>query len=598
MDRMQNPDSAPSRAEEFLALLHGQIDITQVPFSERGSRLIIRQTQGRSRLTVSLAERLLTLDPDPEAYLARPPFLDGLQFVDEHGEALDFTVSASPDLVCFQTRLGEFGLAFHDEQTLAIGLPPHTSTGLRFNVNDGHFQKDGRPIRQLSCATNGRLIEEDIAAQDGGRRVTRLVRSADDTAILLRVAETKNRLADPPPFSQIRRNAKSRWLGWFGRVPPVAAKYAAKYAYAWWVMANNLLSPRGPIRYEAMAPSKAAYIGLWLWDSALHAIAYRQVDPALARNQIRAFLAVQRADGMLPDALHDEGAVFEIDHPIQAEVTKPPLLAWAALKVHESAPDLDFLREIYAPLQRCNDWWFERNAAPSGLAAYLHPYSSGLDDSPLWDHGLPVEAPDLNTHLYLQMESLAAIARALGLDSESAGWRQKADALLERMIARLWDDRAGLFRALHDGRPIPVETPVNLLPLWTGRLPEPVTQRLLANLTDPRKFWGAFMLPTVARDDPAFDPQTMWRGPVWANINYFFVEALQRAGRAKLARELRDATLELVMSQPSIYEYYHAETGHPPARSAPTFGWTAAVFIDLALQATAEMNSAKDKTSR
>ena len=31
------------------------------------------------------------------------------------------------------------------------------------------------------------------------------------------------------------------------------------------------------------------------------------------------------------------------------EVTKPPILAWAALKLHETSPDLDVRQEIYIP---------------------------------------------------------------------------------------------------------------------------------------------------------------------------------------------------------------------------------------------------------
>jgi hypothetical protein len=46
------------------------------------------------------------------------------------------------------------------------------------------------------------------------------------------------------------------------------------------------------------------------------------------------------------------------------------------------------------------------------------------------------------------------------------------------------------------------------------------------------------------------------------------------------------------MSQSSIYEYYNAETGQPPETAADTFGWTAAVFIDLAIQAGLEEDSA------
>jgi glycogen debranching enzyme len=78
----------------------------------------------------------------------------------------------------------------------------------------------------------------------------------------------------------------------------------------------------------------------------------------------------------------------------------------------------------------------------------------------------------------------------------------------------------------------------------------------------------------------------MWRGPVWVNINYFFIEALRQIGEGALACELREKTLELVVSQPSIYEYYNSLTGEPPPTAADTFGWTAAVFIDLAIQAS------------
>ena len=71
-------------------------------------------------------------------------------------------------------------------------------------------------------------------------------------------------------------------------------------------------------------------------------------------------------------------------------------------------------------------------------------------------------------------------------------------------------------------------------------------------------------IPSVARNDPHFDPETLWRGPVWVNINYFFIEALRQVGEHDLARALTEKTLDLVMSQPSIYEYYNSETGEPP----------------------------------
>jgi glycogen debranching enzyme len=121
-------------------------------------------------------------------------------------------------------------------------------------------------------------------------------------------------------------------------------------------------------------------------------------------------------------------------------------------------------------------------------------------------------------------------------------------------------------------------------------LPDHIKQRLLAHLRNPDEFWGEIVVPTVARNDPKYDPETMWRGPVWANINYFLIEALEQIQEFDLANELREKTLLMIMNQPGIYEYYNAETGKPPKKAANVFGWTAAVFIDLALRLPDEKN--------
>ena len=410
------------------------------------------------------------------------------------------------------------------------------------------------------------------------------VRSGDDSTITINIGNAYTPNNDVPQFSAIYESAETRWKEWFDKVPNVAAPYLRTFTYAWWVMANNLIQPQGNIVYEAMMPSKVNYVGLWLWDSAMHALAFRHVDPELARNQIRVMLEFQLPDGMLPDAIYDEGVISEIDHPIPAEVTKPPILAWAALKLHETAPDLDFLEEIYVPLVRWNAWWFSMNDDDvDGLAQYNHPYSSGLDDNPLWDYGMPVESPDLNTYLCIQMGSLAMIAEILGMDSEANMWRRRSTSIVQRMIQDFWDNEKGVFQAMYNDEPIPVLTPFNLYPLWTGQLPKELNQRLIQHLTDPSEFWGEYLIPSVARNDQHYEPSKMWRGSIWVNINYFFIEALRQIGEDDLADEITQKTLDLIMRHPGIYEYYHADNGDPSSQAAEAFGWTAAVFIDLAI---------------
>jgi hypothetical protein len=47
----------------------------------------------------------------------------------------------------------------------------------------------------------------------------------------------------------------------------------------------------------------------------------------------------------------------------------------------------------------------------------------------------------------------------------------------------------------------------------------------------------------------------------------------------------------MIMNHKDIHEYYNADTCEPPSTAANIFGWTAAVFIDLAIQAYQDSQS-------
>jgi glycogen debranching enzyme len=80
----------------------------------------------------------------------------------------------------------------------------------------------------------------------------------------------------------------------------------------------------------------------------------------------------------------------------------------------------------------------------------------------------------------------------------------------------------------------------------------------------------------------------MWRGPTWVNVNYLLIEGLRRSGYPEVSRELRRRTLDLVDYQADIFEYYNPETGEPCSKAASLFGWSAALLIELTLQASRE----------
>lgn len=580
----------------YLTGLKNRINLTTIPFSDRGSRLLVFKQD--HKLMLRLAERWFKREGDLLAYRQRPPLINEWQFLDDNGTPVEFGIETYPHCIDFHTRLGTFTLSFLDTETLILRLPSN-HCGLTFHANLDQAQTDRRGgclhltgdiRRNIAYTTNARIQSNSIVpANQADQRVVLQLDATSGSAILFNITPRLGFNRYIPNPDQAIADAAQRWHAWFAAAPPVLTQYQPQYYYAWWVMRAGLISTRFYTTREAMTPSKNFYVGVWQWDAYFHALAYRHVETRLAQDQLRLLLDHQREDGMIPDAIHDEGVVTRLNYPVEADVTKPPLLAWAAWKLYEHTPDREFLEEIYEPVVRWNRWWFDKNDTDgNGLCEYQHPYSSGLDDSPLWDQGMPVESPDLNTYLFLQQEALGKIARTIGLEDDERMWQARAEDIEQRIIGKMWNDAAGLFLARRNGTPIPVRTPFSLLPLMTAKLPARISERLVAHLTDPHEFWTRYPIPSVALNDPQYNPEQMWRGPSWVNVNYLLVEGLSRSGYPELARELRQRTLDMIASRDDIYEYYHPETGANPPGAASIFGWSSAIFIDLAIQETME----------
>jgi glycogen debranching enzyme len=586
----------------YLLQLCNRITLEEIPFSERGSRLLV--FRNGSGLNIRLAERWMKWEDEVGHYRRRTPIVEGLTLTDENGIPLDFELTAYPHALCFRTRRGDFAMAFMNDESLYLKLPA-AACGVKFRVfaaqgradrRGGEFKGDPehrRVHRNIAYTTNARILSNLVQADVNGYQSVHLQMDADaEAGLVLNVTPRLGLNRSVPRGEEVFRSAEERWDEWFARVPAVEEKYARQYYYAWWILGAGLLSSRFYLTREAMMPSMIHYVGVWAWDAFFHALAYQHqhADHELAENQLRVLLDHQREDGMIPDAVHDEGVVMRWKLPRterEAEVTKPPLIAWTALKIAAASDRRDFLAEIYEPITRWNRWWFEKNDDDhDGIAQYNHPFSSGLDDSPLWDEDMPVESPDLNTYLVMQMDALARMAEVLELPEDAAKWSAHADALTGKIIAHFWDEAAGVFWATRDHKPIRVLTPFNLFPLLTGRLPRGMTDRLIGHLLSKEDFWTEYPIPTVARREPKYNPNQMWRGPTWVNINYLFIEGLVRSGYHDLARELRDKTLKLLMRHNDVYEYYNPETGDPPRNAASVFGWSSAVFVDLAIKAS------------
>jgi len=112
--------------------------------------------------------------------------------------------------------------------------------------------------------------------------------------------------------------------------------------------------------------------------------------------------------------------------------------------------------------------------------------------------------------------------------------RRTETALLERCL----DPRTGLFLDLagRGERPVPVSTWSALAPLALGdAIPADVRLRLAEeHLLHPRRYRAACGIPSVAMEEPAFNPAwnrfRTWRGPSWVNTAWLLVPGLDALG--------------------------------------------------------------------
>jgi len=409
-------------------------------------------------------------------------------------------------------------------------------------------------------------------------------------------------------------------------------------------------------------PSPGLYPHQWSWDSAFVAIGRSWYDQERAQSELETLFGAQWANGMVPHIVFNpsvpRGDYFPGPDFWQADrasglpegiatsgITQPPLHAAAALEVYRHAADrpqaLSFLERLYprlvaqhAYLQR----W--RDPDQTGLAALVHPWESGLDNSPAWDHALAdleipqgalppyqrrdlvhanpadrptdasydrfvylaarhrdagyddavlltrspflIEGPLFNTIWLWSTRALAEIATLVGDDPlpHQAGARRIRQAILDQ----LWDPPGRRFgtRDVRAGRRTSENTILAFTPLLDPELPGPMVAAIVELLGSPC-FHPAepaehYLVPTYDLSAPGFDPRRYWRGPVWINTDWLLWLGLRQHGVDDLAAELGADMLALVCKS-GFREYFHPFGGE--GYGASGFAWTAALVIDV-----------------
>lgn len=406
----------------------------------------------------------------------------------------------------------------------------------------------------------------------------------------------KAQLALSNPQEGLKAN-KERWEGYLTKIlrKDMKPEYDRIAVKAVVTLISNWRTHRGGLLHEGIVPSHAAYyfVGFWAWDTWRFSAALAKFDPELAKDNIRAMFDYQQPDGMIIDCIYTDPAENN------ARDSKPPLVSWAVDEIFTHTNDTAFISEMYPQLMAYYKWWYnKRDHNRNGMCEYgstdgtleAAAWESGMDNAIRFDDAkmlknngaedawsMDQESVDLNAYLALECKLLKKFASILGVTFDGPDYSsQVADYFFDKEKGFFFD------RRLKDGSFIQEPGCEAYTPLWTEVATADQVKAMLPLLTDTAKFSTYIPFPTVAADNPKYNPRGYWRGPIWLDQTYFAILGLRNYGYNKMADEYTlqvfDRLQGLKEGAP-IHENYGTHTGE--LLKAPHFSWSSSHLLML-----------------
>lgn len=278
--------------------------------------------------------------------------------------------------------------------------------------------------------------------------------------------------------------------------------------------------------------------------------------------------------------------------------SEPPVGAICCWELFKRFGETWFLEEVFDGLLEWNRWWNIHRQAKGLLCWGSDPYEpvanadfeletsgvysrqgaayeSGLDNSPMYDdipfdpqtHLMRLADVGLTGMYIADSEALAEIAGELGKKDIASELRQRAEAY-RQALRGLWDEQTGIFLNWRtDTEQFSHRlSPTNFYALLGKAASQEQAERMVAeHFYNPQEFWGDWIIPTIARSDPAYPDQAYWRGRIWGPTNFLVYLSLRNYNLPIAVKNLADKSNALLMKNwlehGFVCENYCADTG-------------------------------------
>jgi len=380
---------------------------------------------------------------------------------------------------------------------------------------------------------------------------------------------------------------------------------------------HRMYVPAGRTRIQPTPDGNPGHWTIYEWVSFFNALEASVESSKHATEIIKAVLETQYPSGNIPNWRSRFGGT--------PDRSQPPIGSYVVLKLFQRLGDLDLLSYAYPYLVKWHSFWKEekdngqsrRDGNGDGLLEWgtdpeylpqIVPsweenvegkkrtmWESGEDDLPNWDEvpfnqetgTLTMNCIGLNSLYALDAWCLAQIADVIDIREDYESYLSEYETMKDLINTHLWDDKEGFYFDRHwDGRFSSKKAASNFYPLL-ARIPDRMMAlRMNRHLLNPKEFWGDFVIPTISRDDPAFNKdQFSWRGAIWSSTNYLVYQGLKAYRFDAVASEFAKRSIELFLRTWENYqlcpENFDARTG--AARGHGFLSW-GPLFALIALE--------------
>lgn len=338
--------------------------------------------------------------------------------------------------------------------------------------------------------------------------------------------------------------------------------------------------------------SAGGYI-LACWDNYFAAYLAALDNRELAYSNAIEITRTITKDGFIPNIVWGSG-LKSLDR------SEPPVGSMVVRELYRRYKDKWLLEMLFNDLYTWNTWYVENRGLRDGtLALGSTPYApiydnywetagvgatlggaleAGLDNSPMYDdipfnserNTMELSDVGLTSLIIMDCNALSDIADILGKKKEANILTERAKRISSGLTT-LWDEKTGIFlnKRTDTGEFSHRISPNNFYPLLTDVITNDQVDRMLEHhFYNPEEFWGEWIMPSIARNDPAYKDQSYWRGRIWAPMNFLVYLGLRCHDTPlckKARRDMAEKSIKLLQKEwlqfGHVHENYNGDTG-------------------------------------